>query len=228
MDSLIFKGILLGLTLSFMVGPLLFAIVQAGIENGFRAGISVASGIWVSDILYIFLVYRSVEAVETITSQPNFKFWGGLAGGLVLMLFGTISLLLKKRLATQNAKPTAADRVLDRLDGVEAPGVEHNWQRWGFFGYWLRGFLMNTINPFTVFFWLGISSAVIIPHGWKAHEALWFFGGMVTTLIGTDVLKAYGAKRVRAFLTPGHIGWIQTGIGFALIIFGAALIIRVI
>ena len=216
---------LLGLTLSFMVGPLLFAIVQAGIEKGFRAGVAVGAGIWASDILYIFLVYRSVEAIETITTQPGFMFWAGLAGGFVMIAFG-IGSLLRRPTEAEADKITTADRVLDRIDGPEPPGVEHNWQRWGYLGYWLRGFLLNTINPFTVFFWLGISSAVIIPHGWKARQALWFFLGMVSMLISTDILKAYMAKRVREFLTPRHMRQIQLGIAIALIVFGIALILR--
>jgi threonine/homoserine/homoserine lactone efflux protein len=224
MDALIFKGMFLGLTLSFMVGPLLFAILQAGIERGFRAGVALAAGVWASDLAFVFIAYRSVEAIETITQAPNFQFWAGLAGGLVLISFGATSLL--KRPAPFVERETTADRVLDRLDGEEAPGTDHNWKRWGYLGYSLRGFLLNTINPFTVFFWLGISSAVIIPHGWKAAEALRFFSGLLFVLVVTDVLKAYASKRIREFLTPGHIRWVQQGIGAGLIIFGLVLIVR--
>ncbi len=123
---------------------------------------------------------------------------------------------------------TPADRVLDVLDGPERPGVEHNWMRWGLPGYWLRGFLLNTINPFTVFFWLGIASAVVAPDQWQPSETLRFFGGMLGTLVLTDTLKAYAAKRVRRFLTPGHTRWVQRGIGLTLVIFGLVLAVRVI
>jgi threonine/homoserine/homoserine lactone efflux protein len=227
MDSLVIKGVLLGLTLSFMVGPLLFAIVQAGIERGFRAGFSLAAGIWVSDLIYIFVIYHSVGMIEALIARPHFKFWTGLAGGLVLIAFGLGALFSKSTPVPETEQETTADRVLDRLDGIEPEGVDHNWKRWGYFGYWLRGFLLNTINPFTIFFWLGLSSAVIIPHGWTAKEALWFFTGMLSTLIATDTLKAYAAKRVRRFLTPGHVMWVQRGIGITLIIFGIAMFIRV-
>jgi threonine/homoserine/homoserine lactone efflux protein len=226
MDALILKGMFLGLTLSFMVGPLLFAILQAGIERGFRAGVALAAGVWASDLVFVFVAYRSVEAIETITQAPNFKFLAGLIGGFVLISFGSVSLL--KQPAPFVEKETTADRVLDRLDGEEPTGVDHNWKRWGFLGYGVRGFLLNTINPFTVFFWLGISSAVIIPHGWKAAEALRFFGGLMIVLVLTDVLKAYASKRIREFLTPGHIVWVHRGIGVGLIIFGIVLIIRVL
>lgn len=221
------QGALLGLSLSFMVGPLFFAILQASLERGFRAGAALASGIWTSDLLYIVLVYRGVDALAALTALPNFRFWAGLAGGLMLMGFGTAT-LLSRRVAIDGSRSTAADRVLDALDGPEPPGAEHNWMRWGLPGYWLRGFLLNTINPFTVFFWLGIASAVVVPNQWNGGQTLTFFGGMMVSLIATDLLKAYAAKRVRRFLTPAHTRWAQWGIGFLLLIFGIVLIVRVL
>lgn len=224
---MLLEGALLGLSLSFMVGPLLFAIVQASLERGFRAGFALAAGIWTSDILYIALVYFGVDALAALTALPHFRLWAGLAGGVVLLVFG-LGTLLRKKVPTEDNHHTTADRVLDVLDGPEAPGVEHNWVRWGYPGYWLRGFLLNTINPFTVFFWLGIASAVIVPNQWAPESTLSFFAGMLITLIATDTLKAYAAKRVRHFLTPRHTRWVQWGIGFALLVFGVVLVVRVL
>lgn len=224
---MIVQGALLGLSLSFMVGPLLFAIVQASLERGFRAGFALAAGIWTSDALYIALVYHSMDALAAFTALPNFRLWAGLAGGAVLMLFG-LGTLLRRKVPVSDDHHTAADRVLDVLDGPEPVGVEHNWMRWGYPGYWLRGFLLNTINPFTVFFWLGFASAVIVPNQWIPRETLSFFTGMLVSLVLTDTLKAYAAKRVRHFLTPAHTRWIQRGIGLTLLVFGVVLIVRVL
>lgn len=221
---MVYEGMLLGLTLSFMVGPLLFAIVQASLERGFRAGFSVAAGIWLSDILYLGLLFRGMEALDLLTSKPDFKLWAGLAGGIVLMIFGAASLWKKAPVANEE---TAADQLLDRLDGPEKPGVAHNWQTWGYTGYALRGFLLNTINPFTVFFWLGIGSAVIIPNQWRFADSIPFFSGMLGMLVITDTLKAWAAKRVRHFLTPGHTFWVQKAIGVTLLLFGVVLMVRV-
>lgn len=210
-----------------MIGPLLFAIVQASLERGFRAGLSVAVGIWSSDMLYILVVWRSVEAIATVTAWPGFKFWAGLGGGLLLLGFGVGSLLSAGKPA-QPARPPAGDRLLDVLDGPEAAGTAPNWTHWGYAGYALRGFLLNTVNPFTVFFWLGIATGVVIPNQWDGRETLSFFSGMMGALVMTDTLKAYAAKRVRRFLTPGHIRWVRLGIGATLIVFGLVLIVRVL
>ncbi len=63
-----------------MVGPLFFAIIQASLERGFRAGFTLASGIWTSDALYILAVYYGVDALAALTALPHFRLWAGLGG----------------------------------------------------------------------------------------------------------------------------------------------------
>lgn len=230
---MLIQGILLGISLSFMVGPLLFSIVQAGIERGFRAGLAVAGGIWFSDVLYVLLVQYGMEALTAVTSLPDFRLWSGLAGGMLLAAFGLGNLFFKKTPGLSPEKTggseaaqagTARNRDMQNDPDAGLPDAKHR----TYFAYWLRGFLMNTVNPFTVFFWLGIAGAIIIPNGWQTEQILVFFGGMLGTLVVTDTLKAYAAKRVRRFLTPGHIQWVQRGIGFLLLVFGAVLVARVL
>jgi hypothetical protein len=223
---MVLQGMLLGLSLSFMIGPILFAIVQAGIDRGFRAGLAVASGIWTCDVLYILLVRYGIDTLAAVTALPNFRFWAGIAGGILLLAFGLNSILSQK-IPTEDTENTRADRLLDRLDGPEAPGVRHNWQQLGLPGYWLRGFLLNLINPGTMFFWLGIATAVVIPNNWSGSEITNFFSGMLGTLIAIDTLKAYAAKRLRNWLTPAHTRKVQQGIGLMLIFFGILLIVKV-
>jgi threonine/homoserine/homoserine lactone efflux protein len=79
-----------------------------------------------------------------------------------------------------------------------------------------------------VFFWLGIASAVIIPNNWNGSETFVFFGGMMGVLIVTDVLKAYAARQVRGWLTPVHTRRLKQIIGFAMVVFGVVLMIRVL
>ena len=92
----------------------------------------------------------------------------------------------------------------------------------------MRGFLINTINPGTIFFWLGIVSAVVAPNHWTITQSLIFFAGMLGALVVTDMLKAWGAKSIRRFLTPAHIRQIQRSIGLVLMIFGLVLILKAI
>lgn len=203
------QGVLLGLSLSFLVGPLLFAVVEAGIAQGFRAGLAVAAGIWASDVLYVLAAMFGLQSLENLTALPHFKSWAGVLGGLILLAFGAGSFF-------KNKPPQAAARA----DSTWVD-TRKNYSAW-----WLRGFLLNTVNPGTIFFWLGITSAVVVPNGWGRREMLVFFGGMLATLVLTDTLKAWGAKRLRAFLTPTHTRQVQRGLGLMLMVFGAVLLLR--
>lgn len=207
---MISQGVIWGISLSFMVGPLLFSIIEAGIVHGFRAGLAVALGIWVSDILYVGLVVSGMDALAQMTALPGFKMWSGVAGACLLLAFG-IGTWLKAGKKMKRIETDLAD-----------PGKSYSLP-----SYVLRGFLLNTVNPFTVFFWLSIAGAVIIPNGWDSAETLVFFAGMLGTLVVTDTLKAYGAREIRRFLTPQHTFWVQRGIGALLLIFGLVLLLRV-
>ena len=213
---MLLQGIVLGLSLSFMVGPLLFAILQAGIERGFRAGLAVAGGIWLSDVLYVLAVLYGLEMLAAMTALPDFKLWSGIAGGSLLVAFGAGNLLAKK-------PPGTMQQPEDNTHHPETLATKNR----TYSTYFFRGFLLNTINPFTVFFWLGITGAVLIPNGWNDTQILIFFGGMLGTLILTDALKAYAAKRIRHFLTPRHSRQVRQGIGILLIVFGVVLMARV-
>lgn len=214
---MLFQGILLGLTLSFMIGPLLFAIVEAGLERGFRAGMAVAIGIWASDVLYVTLVQCGLEFLTALTTSPHFKLWAGLLGGCLLMSFGAGSFFKK---STAGMHP---QRFKVQDSDIGHPSSKPELLRYG-----LRGFLLNTINPFTVLFWVGIASGVVAPGGWSGMEILRFFGAMLGTLALADTLKAYAAKRLGDWLTPSHIFWAQRGIGILLMIFGLVMVARVL
>lgn len=205
--QMIYQGVLLGLTLSFMVGPLLFAIVEAGLERGFRSGLAVAAGIWASDVLYVAAVWHSLEMMSAVVALPSFKWWAGLTGGALLMAFGLGSLLSRPKLEEGQISPR------QRL------------RSWG--TYFLRGFLINTVNPFTVFFWIGIAGGVVAPSNWSQADMLRFFGAMLLTLAIADTIKAYAAKQVRQWLTHQHVGWAKRGIGVLLLVFGVVLVLRV-
>ncbi len=199
---MLLEGILLGLTLSLMIGPLLFAIVQAALEGGFRSGIAVAMGLWISDLLFVLLTYFGTSALASFTALPDFRFWAGLLGGLLLIIFGIISLLTQPEINLTVVKPRTPGKLLN---------------------YFLRGFLLNTVNPFTLFFWLSVGSGVVATNHGETLSLFRFFLGMLVTLALTDLLKAWGAKHLRQWLTPQHVHRVQQGIGLLLIIFGLVL-----
>ncbi len=204
MDFLL-KGISWGFFLAVLTGPLLFTLIQTGIERGIRLGTMVGIGIWVSDLLFILAVYYGAQQIAVLEHNDDFKLYLGIIGGLVLIAFGVFTYLTKP--------------VLEQEQKISA-------STYG--GYFLQGFLINTINPFTVIFWISITSAEIIAAHATPHQSFWFYSGILGTIIVTDFLKVVLAKKIRPYLKPHYLFKLRKMVGIGLFLFGVFLMIRVI
>lgn len=194
-------GIKWGCFLAILVGPILLSLVQASIERGKQLGFTVGLGVWVSDLLYILAVYLGLS---TIALPEDFVLYTGMIGGIVLIFFGLYNFFVKPK----NDGDTRIIRA----------------STYG--GYFIKGFLINTVNPFTVFFWITISTTEVskLPF----DKAVVFYTGLLGTIIVTDALKIIFAQRIRRFLTPKALLRMRNVVGAAMIIFGIILMIRVI
>jgi len=93
---------------------------------------------------------------------------------------------------------------------------------------WLKGFLINSINPFTVLFWFGLMSTTILKSNLNSYDIPLFFGGAIGTVVITDIIKILLAKRIRRWMQPKHILLLRRVSGIALIVFGIVLLVRTI
>lgn len=208
--NLVFEGVKIGMILALMIGPIFFAVIQAGVEEGFRAGATVGLGIWVSDFLFIATVYWGLSYISQIVQGPNFPLYLGIGGSIMLTLFGLGALLTAPKV---NQLPEWSKETIRTSS---------------YSGLWLKGFLINTVNPFTFLFWIGVATTVVVDGHLQPIEARYFFGGILGTIVTTDLLKALMAKRIRRLLKPKHLMWIRRISGVALIVFGVALLGRVL
>lgn len=89
------EGVKIGLLLSILAGPLLFALLQAGIERGARGGLASHS---VSGPATGFLSqpWSGVSLFHALSAQPEFRFWITLLGAFTLG-GGGVSMLLSKK-----------------------------------------------------------------------------------------------------------------------------------
>ena len=204
--DLLWDGIKFGLALSILVGPLLFALIQTSIEEGFRAGWMVGWGIWISDVLFVSVTYFSISLVAEITKWDGLEFTLGIVGGIILIMFGLGSLL---------GKPPV-------IESMKTKAIRQN----SYFSLWLKGFLLNTINPFTFFFWIGVSGLVFTNDNPTHTEALYFYGGLIGTLMITDTTKVALAKLIRRWLKPHYILWLRRIVGIVFVVIGVVLLIR--
>ncbi|MEY4926651.1 MAG: hypothetical protein RI894_1087 [Bacteroidota bacterium] len=204
--SPLFAGIQMGLLLAFLAGPIFFTLLQTGIERGVRAGIAVSVGEISSDVIYICGAYFGLTWLMQQVDQALFKFYVGVLGGIILVVFGLTSLFSKP------PEPTEAKAINAKT----------------LFGFWAKGFAINTFNPFTLIFWMATTSGKVIAQHYSTLDAFAFYGGIIATICFFDIVKIWGAKKIRTYLQPRFLIWVRRIAGLGLLAFGLILILKVI
>jgi threonine/homoserine/homoserine lactone efflux protein len=200
----ILDGVILGLTLTLLLGPIFVALTQTGIQHGIRAGVAVGSGIWFSDLLVIFSSWFFIRQIDDLAKNPSFQYWTGIAGGCILIIFGIITILNKH----------------DRDEQTKAFSAKTYW------GFFTKGFAVNFINPFTFVFWIGVMTSYVIGKGTDGFGILLLFASILITIIITDTLKVVLAKSIRSKMKKIHMIIFGRIAGIILILFGIVLFFR--
>ncbi|UII32620.1 LysE family translocator [Fulvivirga ulvae] len=195
------NGLIFGLVLAILIGPVFFTLLQTSIEKGFDKAILVAIGIFFSDLVYISLAYFGLSKV---IKNSEYNEWIGYVGGVILIVFGIVSLFKSRR------KTAVVHRSVSAK---------------GFFRYIFKGFIINGISPFVLLFWLGAMSMATIEYGYSDETLIVFFGIIMIIVFITDVLKAYLAGKLRALITPRLFTILNVAVGLALIAFGIRMFV---
>ncbi|MDJ1466310.1 LysE family transporter [Cytophagaceae bacterium YF14B1] len=188
------------LSVTFSLGPVFFSLLQTGIQKGFRSGALMAAGIALSDLMYAFVCQLGL-------SQLVKQFESNIAavGGLIAIGFGIATFMKKSRL-----------EVAD--NGTNQP------QRVGTFRFISKGFLLNSLNPAVVLFWIGMASVASAKIEKSPAEAYIFLAGIISILFSSDLLKVYFARRISNYLSSHTLDWMNRIVGLCLTGFGVWLI----
>lgn len=206
MDALI-SGILHGLALSILTGPLLFTLIQTSIEEGFRAGMSIGGGIWISDVLFILAAFFGVAYITNWMTWEGFNLTLGIIGGLILMGTGLGLVLIKP----------------PHFHDFSKFGIRYN----SYFSLLTKGFLINTVNPFTFAFWF-LYTVPLVAEFQHPNASIFFYSGILGTIVFTDGLKVVLAKSIQKKMKPNVVLWMRRVAGGLLVVFGIILMIRVV
>lgn len=199
MIEAVLSGVLLGLVLAMMVGPVFFMILDISIRRGLRSAVFFAAGVVLNDAFYIIITYFSSETLHVFN---RFQKEIGVAGGILLMGFGFLNFCKKPHV-----------QAVDLDLGEAGPG-------WMYTG---KGFMMNLLNPFVLLFWLGVSGAAGARLGESHWNIVTFFLVSLVTVFITDLLKAWAAIRVRSMIRPSALLALNRISGIALLLFGLRL-----
>lgn len=207
MVEAILKGLALGVVLALSVGPIIFTIIKQSITVGHKGGFCFVAGVWLSDIILVVLSNVFTEWVAMLLQYQKMIGYGG-AGFLIAM--GIYFFFFKKVLI----KSTGGNEHTDHLSTYEM------------FRIFASGFIINTLNPGVLVFWLGNATVLALTHSLK--ERITIFSVCLLINMAADVGKVMMAGNLRKKLTVHNLSIINKISGAILVAFGIALLYGVI
>jgi threonine/homoserine/homoserine lactone efflux protein len=197
------EGMILGLTLSVMLGPALFTLIQTSIHRGLYRGVILAFGIFLSDLALVWFCY--LGAAQIFGDERNGLLFG-IIGGMILIAFGVVTYLRKVHITAD-----------DMLDNIKKPGP---------LTYIFKGFFLNFANPFVWLFWVSVMVTVSASYGAESFSVRLFFAGSLITILSTDLLKVLVANQLKSHLKPKFLIALNHSVGVLLVCFGIFLVIK--
>ena len=199
----IISGIGLGIVLSFLTGPVFFALIKTSIEKGFYAGVALAAGVLLSDIFYVGLTLFGSSFLEL---ENKYRLPIGITGSAILFSIGIYYLFKKVKINYENSTSR-----------------KHNT------GFFLKGFIMCIFNPAILLYWISVTSGVISVAGkFEANNIIPFYASILVTQFSIDITKAYYANKLRYRIKEKTISSLNKIAGILIIIFALRLVYNLI
>lgn len=202
-EAAVLKGLALGFVLALSVGPIIFTIIKQSLNSGHKGGFSFVAGVWVSDIILVFL---SNTVSSLVNQMLEHKSAIAVAGSAFLVSMGVYFAFFKKA-----HLPT------------DAEGKEIRFRKRDMARVFASGFIINTLNPGVILFWLGNATVLSVDH--TLQERIIIFSVCLLINMGADVLKVMMAGKLRSKLTLRTLTIINKISGSLLIGFGLALVL---
>jgi len=199
----LFQAVPLGFTLSFLIGPVFFVLLETSAIKGARAAIVLDMGVIFADIVFIAIAFLgSYKLLEQLTNHPALY---GL-GGMIMMVYGIITIIKKPK-----------KESIENQTEIEIP--KNN-----YLGLFVKGFLLNFINIGVLAFWLAMIVIFSPKLDLNPTRIVVFFSGILIGYFIVDLLKIFLAKQFKSKMTPERVIKIRRIIGIILLIAGIWLI----
>lgn len=206
----IVTAIPLGIVLAFTIGPIFFLVIETSVLKGFRAAMMLDIGAITGDIVFILVAYFSTsKLLEKIKDDP-FLF---IFGGILMLSYGIFSYIKEKK--DYNKK------IDEEMDAEIEEVAKKN-----YFGFFIKGFLLNFINIGVLIFWLGILLVFGPKLDMQPNRIVVFFASIIVTYLIVDAIKVVLAKQLKSKLTPVIIHKVKRIIGVVIMVCGVVLIVK--
>jgi len=206
MISEFIPAILLGIALSFTIGPVFFTILEISVSKGFKAAVFFNIGVVFSEIVFFAVAYASTSnLLNSIQENPSWK----ILGGVLLAFYAGITLLgmyqNKEKKEQQNLfkSPPPSPNLIKNL---------------------IKGFGLNIINFAVLVFWILIVANYAPGFQDSQYKMIVFFLVIVGTYFTIDLGKIYLAQQLKTSLTDSVITKIKLIVNAIILIIGFVLI----
>lgn len=198
MENLI-QGIIIGLSLAIMVGPITLTIIDASLADGWKAGIISAAAMWMSDLMLILLIYYGGQEIMDSITIGGLSAWVSFIAAGILMSIGVVLWFLRnKKIDLSQSSPNPGHMI----------------------GHAIRGFLVNTFSPFTLLFWPTLIAGKVLGTEMTPAGSKLFFAGIMGALMTGDTLKAFFANWIRQRISDKYMRYTRVIIACAFMIGG--------
>ena len=199
-------AILLGIVLSFTIGPVFFTILEISVSKGFKAAVFFNIGVVFSEVVFFAVAYASTSnLLNSIQENPSWK----ILGGVLLAFYAGITLLgmyqnnEKKEQQNLFKSPPPSPNLIKNL---------------------IKGFGLNIINFAVLVFWILIVANYAPGFQDSQYKMIVFFLVIVGTYFTIDLGKIYLAQQLKTSLTDSVITKIKLFVNVIILIIGLVLI----
>jgi len=214
--SFLFWAIMIGIFLSLVVnmGPAFITLVQTSLHRGFRSAAWFATGVILNDAMVISICIMA--SVQVVMKSSKEAAWACVGAGIVLLLFGVST--FRKKVKEREER----DAYLERRTN-EVLKKQEDKPAWIVF--LAKGFVLNILNPFVWIFWFSAVAMVAGNMGGNKVSTMVFFAIILGTTLLLELLKAWGAAKLKKFLDAERTVLMNRIAGILLMLCGAYFII---
>lgn len=206
--DLLLKGLVTGFILSIMIGPVFFVLLETSIRKGAKAALWMDFGVLISDLVYILIAYVFYKEVKDLSAGDDSSVFRIVGGGLFIV-YGVYNFFKKVKEHKYNADSIPTSSTRDHILLA------------------LKGFLLNIANPLVIFYWFSVMTIGSEDSGGtNSWGMLIFLSIILITFFGIDVLKIFGAKKLRPLVTHKLMVGLNRLIGIVFVVFGIFFIVQ--
>lgn len=213
----VFWAILIGVFLGLVVnmGPAFITLIQTSLHRGARSAAWFAMGVILNDAMIVMICIMSIfTPLQDMMRSPVKSAYFCIGAGAILLLFGIFTFLRKVKKKDPKIKEQCADVP------IKVKSDKPSW--YVFLG---KGFALNILNPFVWVFWFSMVAMMTNNLDGGRISIIVFFGLILGTTLIIEIAKAWGAARLKRFLTPSRTTLINRAAGLLLIGFGVYFIV---